>query len=761
MPPQSGYVYLVGFPGSGYAKVGMTLYFWRRYLQYCYAAVTPEVPEILALYRVLDPAEGERATIAHFRGLPGDRAAVTKTGGVAGRPVSVRSKEIVQASDAEVAAFPWREVLGPGAQEIAPSEILAAIEKARDQDAASEMEIEEHWPAMRAIQRPAVDDLAAALAPGAPPRMLIAPCGFGKTVVCCTAAARAILGDSRHLLVVAPSVYVVEQWAAALAKAGFARVSRVTGGLKTAPSPGTALVTTYAACAALASQGEAAFLSSAGAPCAVIFDEAHHTVGTVSADAEGEGATRSIIPLIHSMGCCRVFATFTPITGADRPSAGTGGRTCMREDRAIYGTPVPVESTAGLVRMGLLPDCRVLEISPKYDPLEVARGTPQIRAGVAFCRSIAETEETAARLRDLGLQAWAVHSGLGPSEASGRLAAYREAAAEVRSGAALPAAWAVSCQSLLEGIDLPDCDGALFLTTWESQARMVQMVMRPGRWSSGGPEGRKQVFTLLVPREHQGPVRAALEAAGFEGVGAKTSRAVAPLGAARAPGGPTLRGALEGGARVVCVTYTDADGRPSSLADDVREAVDEGVVRASKAIPRASPGDLLLLIVGLSSSPSCKIYVGTVAEDRGYAKLGDPANPWTCGATETRTARGGRATVVKCQTLVPGVDRPCAVHARAPDDSRFPRESPRYIYRASWAPGSRGPVVIPRSELDRYYLRGHSGGASGVDEVVRQATLNSRFNGALEESGPEDFGPRLMAWRRRVLLAWLDGGEGE
>lgn len=106
---------------------------------------------------------------------------------------------------------------------------------------------------------------------------------------------------------------------------------------------------------------------------------------------------------------------------------------------------------------------------------------------IAFTQSIAGAEDAAARLRNQGMPAEAIHSQLGPAERRSVLTRFGAGSLQV---VAAP-------QVLDEGVDVPAADLAVILAASRSRRQMIQ---RMGRVLRRKPDGRSARFVIVFVR---------------------------------------------------------------------------------------------------------------------------------------------------------------------------------------------------------------------------------------------------------------------
>jgi len=106
---------------------------------------------------------------------------------------------------------------------------------------------------------------------------------------------------------------------------------------------------------------------------------------------------------------------------------------------------------------------------------------------IAFTQSIAAAENAAARLRNQGVPAEAIHSQLGPAERRSVLTRFGAGSLQV----------VTAPQVLDEGVDVPAADLAVILAASRSRRQMIQ---RMGRVLRRKPDGRSARFAIVFVR---------------------------------------------------------------------------------------------------------------------------------------------------------------------------------------------------------------------------------------------------------------------
>lgn len=331
---------------------------------------------------------------------------------------------------------------------------------------------------------------------------VIAPCGSGKTIM----TAKGIrAGAVRKCVICCPSRQIQQQWADTLvAEAVFSEphIHLVGGAGTTDPGIIRALLggdtfcilSTYASSHLLADIVDAAGLDM------LVLDEAHHMVGVVASDTQGEGRTRRLMAEAVRLNIKRLSLTYTPrfITDDD----GADAEYLTMDDDVAFGHKIAELKIRDLIRRGVLPDYRIWTLRDDanrgagilgkaeclleaWGATEVVRGNEQhiLHHLVVFASTTQEAKDVERFLstRTTDTLVLRVEEGDRLTEPLARYAA-------------APRAILVNCFVLNEGVDIPIANAVAITYPKQSRGQITQMVLRAGRWYEG-----KSVFHVLIP----------------------------------------------------------------------------------------------------------------------------------------------------------------------------------------------------------------------------------------------------------------------
>jgi hypothetical protein len=82
---------------------------------------------------------------------------------------------------------------------------------------------------------------------------------------------------------------------------------------------------------------------------------------------------------------------------------------------------------------------------------------------------------------------------------------------DFRTGKVSERSWLLTCLILLEGADIPEADTVALVAPWKTEVRLIQLLLRPGRWYP-----KKTSFNIVVSSDEDHLIEDMLRIAGFE-----------------------------------------------------------------------------------------------------------------------------------------------------------------------------------------------------------------------------------------------------
>lgn len=330
---------------------------------------------------------------------------------------------------------------------------------------------------------------------------VIAPCGFGKTVVTCKG-----IDSVTTAIICCPSTVIQSQWIDTLVSLNvFTRDEILIVGSSKHGTTDKAtihnfindnlkycIVTTYMSSNLLVDL-------ITNEIDIIVLDEAHH-LGGVVAENEGEGKTRRLMMKAVELKIKRLSLTFTPRYVIARDDCNL--TYSSMDDENIFGKQIVKIQLRDLIESGVLPDYRVWCIR---DAAKKADGI----LGKASC--ILDAWEARHVVR--GTECYILHHLIvfaATNEEAKMLETYfKEKTKEtivlrVQGGDSLEQplreftnakrAIIVNCKVLGEGVDIRIANAVAITYTKYSRAEIGQMTLRPGRWDEN-----KSKFHIILP----------------------------------------------------------------------------------------------------------------------------------------------------------------------------------------------------------------------------------------------------------------------
>lgn len=330
---------------------------------------------------------------------------------------------------------------------------------------------------------------------------VIAPCGFGKTVVTCKG-----IDGVTNAIICCPSTVIQSQWIDTLISLNIFKadeILRISSSKNGTTDKATirkfmndnekyCVVTTYMSCNILVD------LLSIDIDI-IVLDEAHHLGGVVT-ENEGEGKTRRLMMKAVEVGVKRLSLTFTPRYVIARDDCNV--IYSSMDDERIFGSQIMKIQLRDLINKGILPDYRVWCIR---DAAKKADGV----LGKASCILDAWEARHVVRCEECYILHHLIVFSATNEEAKILETYFRENTKEttvirVQGGDRLKyplceftnakRAIIVNCKVLGEGVDIPIANAVAITYPKYSRAEIGQMTLRPGRWDEN-----KSKFHIILP----------------------------------------------------------------------------------------------------------------------------------------------------------------------------------------------------------------------------------------------------------------------
>jgi hypothetical protein len=564
-----GYLYfLIGDEHLGapedteiFFKVGMTKDPRRRISSYITHHLGANPPVYYKVWMVQNEKLEESLALQHFQ----ERRVIKKG--------SEEHSEVIRATKAEIEAYTPRDAQK---RAIAPHTMMPSGRIAASY--IMEQRFEEHWEELGEIQATAIAVIVSSLRTKGDARKLRAPCGTGKTHMTCEAIRMVAVDDpTLKVCILCPTKLIANQWRANLARLGMNAPILTGSDLRT--GDGTTRedqtgyrfrIVTYASCPAIRVDPSWTY----------VFDEAHHTCGSIGSD---DGVTKRLVNEATTAGCNRLFLTFTPKVHARSDFNSMDNPT-------IYGSDIPFPSMQELVRRGLMPDYRLtLTYRDKRETLRAVSNEMRHAKKIIVClQSIEEIGAMEAFLKQTEENVYSVHSSSeGAHQISKNIEDFR--GHTTRS-------WLLTCLVLLEGADIPEADTIVLLAPWTSETRLIQLMLRPGRWFPN-----KSTFNIVAPDDNEQHIEGNLRIAGLEVTPSKICHLRSAAQPTGTPPAGTPLDAVRQAKHIWAVSYTSKSGHslsegPDAVEKDFGSAVDNFQISAvQRGIHTATPGDLVIL----------------------------------------------------------------------------------------------------------------------------------------------------------------------
>jgi superfamily II DNA or RNA helicase len=571
-----------------YIKIGKTKSPMDRISQYITHHLGPVVPMFYKVWLVENDTSAEVEALEYFNSK---RIA---------KGSSPKPTEVMFATKKDVERYRPRDIT---AKAIAPHTMMPS-EQYSDQVETMDR-FEEHWNEIEKIQKPTIDTLTEFfLSREASAKILQAPCGIGKTHMTCTALKTAAAQDEKlKVVVVVPTRLIAQQWQSTFRQIGIQapivtksdiEVKRGTQIEKEDHTGHRFRIMTYSSCASILGSNEWTY----------IFDEAHHTTGEMSTEGSGCGSTKGLVNRTAGKGCKRLFITFTPKTGL------TGQNVNSMENTELYGDYIPFPPLNQLVTTGLLPDYRLTIANTTGFAIlnATANEIPRARKIIVYLKDIKEIQEARLYLTQNITKAENIivaYGQMSEDEINLSRTKFSEPSTEVT--------WLLTCLLLLEGADLPIADTAVLLAPWQTKARLIQLLLRPGRWFP-----KKPTFNIVVPHD-DGSIQNTLAIAGFTVSPGKHRILMPSKQAQNDDEQQSTSDIIKAAKHIWCVSYTEkhsasSDEAVPAEADFAISIRDRKISALQNGLNNAIKGDCVILKGPTKIAYALVNSVGTAAE---------------------------------------------------------------------------------------------------------------------------------------------------
>jgi hypothetical protein len=546
-------------------KVGMTKDPRSRISNYITHHLGEAPPIYYKIWKVRNEKSEETLALEHF-----EQRRIVKAG-------STNPSEVIRATKAEIDAYTPQD---PQRRAIAPHTMLPEENYVIKYDIGQRFE--EHWEELSEIQNRVISDIVGFLRiKEAGARKLRAPCGTGKTHMTCEAIKLIATEDSTlKVCILCPTRLIAEQWRGNFYRLGIEAPILIKSDIQTREGEQREdqtghrfRIITYASCPALRADPQWTY----------VFDEAHHTCGAIDGE---NGITKRLVNETMIAGCRRLFLTFTP------KSFLLEGLNSMN-DSELYGTDITFPTMENLVSSGLMPDYRLtLTYRNHEETLKAVIEEVKSAKKIIVCLQSVEAIETMnnylkkidSSAGDPSKNVYIAHGGM-----------QNEQIAESINGFAtqLERSWLLTCLVLLEGADIPVADTVVLLAPWKTETRLIQLLLRPGRWYP-----KKPTFNIVAPTDENNLIETNLRVAGFNILPNKVRHL--RVSSQETSGNPrTPLGIVRDSGHIWAVSYTDKNSLEGGLtpaATDFDNAIGNSQITAVQlGLDKAKAGDMVIL----------------------------------------------------------------------------------------------------------------------------------------------------------------------
>ena len=302
--------------------------------------------------------------------------------------------------------------------------------------------------------------------------IITAPCGSGKTRMCVKSLKK--FEQFRKIIVVVPSILLQSQWKKEMLS--IFSDEEITINYPSKRKEYCILITNKSS-HLLISHIEH------NVPDVVIYDECHHMEGFVGEDGEGE--TRKFLLKVVENKIKRLFLTATPRYLNDTQAISM-------YDKRIFGEIIASISYKELVDKEILPRPS-LSIFGGEDTIQAKCQTTidiwtkhfreQINHLIIFTQWHRDAIEVDSYIRNYIKDGTKILYLDGSTDSSIKIKEFQQAARAI----------IINVNILSEGADIPCADSVIFMTNIKSHERIIQGIMRPGRYFA-----RKSIFHIIL-----------------------------------------------------------------------------------------------------------------------------------------------------------------------------------------------------------------------------------------------------------------------
>ena len=172
----------------------------------------------------------------------------------------------------------------------------------------------------------------------------------------------------------------------------------------------------------------------------------------------------------------------------------------------LYGSEILFPSMRDLVNSGLMPDYKLTLTYRDHNGTlnAVMKELKHCKKILVCVQNVKDIDTTNEYLKHLNPETnvYMAHSGMQSEAVNENIANFSNQ---------LGRSWLLTCLVLLEGADIPVADTVVLLASWKTEARLIQLLLRPGRWYP-----KKPTFNIVSPSDEENLIENNLRVAGFE-----------------------------------------------------------------------------------------------------------------------------------------------------------------------------------------------------------------------------------------------------
>jgi hypothetical protein len=250
---------------------------------------------------------------------------------------------------------------------------------------------------------------------------------------------------------------------------------------------------------------------------------------------------------------------------------------------SLYGSDIPFPSMQELVTVGLMPDYRLtLTYRNHEETLKTVSEEMKNSKKIIIClQSLEAIEAIRAYLESFEKNIFVVHGGMPSEQITANISNFSSCITE-RS-------WLLTCLVLLEGADIPIADTVVLLAPWKTETRLIQLLLRPGRWYP-----KKNSFNIVAPSDDGRFIENNLRIAGFDVAPSKTRHLRTATQAVATSSADIVRTS----GHIWCVSYTTKntiEGGMTPVTADFNNAIARSQISAAQlGLDKAKAGDMVI-----------------------------------------------------------------------------------------------------------------------------------------------------------------------